>query len=111
MVIALTGAGGAAGSRFFRLRADVGQLTADGIDAVAYVREHHDAIASLSLSDWRPGPEPPVWGQGNAPIGDVLRLIRREGWPIAAYVNCEPRGGSAIEEVRRCLAYAKQALA
>lgn len=111
MVVALTGTAGAAGSPFFRLRVDVGQLTAAGIDAVAYVREHHGAIASLSLTDWRRGAEPAAWGQGDAPIGEVLRLIRREGWPIAAYVSCEPRGGNAIEEVRRCLAYAKQALA
>jgi sugar phosphate isomerase/epimerase len=108
MLVALTG--GAAGSRFFRLRVDVGELTAEGIDAVAYIREHHDAIASLSLTDWRRGAEPAAWGQGDAPIGDVLRLIGHEGWPIAAYVNCEPRGGSAIEEVRRCLTYARRAL-
>jgi len=42
----------------------------------------------------------------------VLRLLKRERWPIPAYIEYEYRGsGTPIDEVKKCYAYAKQALA
>jgi hypothetical protein len=87
-------------SPFFRINLDVGPSTADNLDPVAFIRDHHTEIISLHLKDCR----------GNG--GDALRLLKRERWPIHVYLEHESRGaGTAVEEVKRCLAYAKQALA
>jgi hypothetical protein len=41
-----------------------------------------------------------------------LQLLKRETWPIRAYVDYGYASvNSPIEEVKRCLAYAAQALA
>jgi hypothetical protein len=96
----------------FKVHVDLGQCTAGGIDAVAYLRDHHADISSVTLTDWRRNRREAVpWGQGDSPIREVLQLLQREGWPIDVYVGYQYRGaGSAIEEVRRCLAFAKEAL-
>jgi sugar phosphate isomerase/epimerase len=99
-------------SPLFRLQADLGQLVDGNIDPVAYIRDHHAHITSVYLTDCRKGAEEKVvWGHGDAPIREVLQLLEREGWPIHAYVKCQPGAGSVIEEVKRCVAYAKHALA
>ena len=92
---------------------DVARMLAADIDPLAYLRAHHDEIASVDLTDCRKGSNDAVtWGEGDAPIREVLQLLKREGWPIHAYVKYQHRGGDAVvEEVKRCVAYAKQAMA
>jgi hypothetical protein len=52
------------------------------------------------------------WGQGDTPIREVLQLLKRERWPIRAYIEYEYRGESgAVDEVKKCLAFAERALA
>jgi hypothetical protein len=42
----------------------------------------------------------------------VLQLLKRERWPIRCYVEYEYRGEAGpIDEVKKCVAYTKQALA
>lgn len=100
-------------SPHFKVNVDLGQFTADHVDPVAYIRDHHDEIASVRLTDARKnGGDPVAWGAGDTPIREVLQLLQREGWPIRAYVDYQYRGeGTPVEEVKRCFAYAKQALA
>jgi sugar phosphate isomerase/epimerase len=97
----------------FKLQVDVARLLAANVDPVAYVRAHHEEITSLYLTDCRTGSSDAVrWGEGDAPIREVLQLLKREGWPIHAYVKYQHRGGGAVvDEVKRCVAYAKQAMA
>jgi hypothetical protein len=48
----------------------------------------------------------------DAAIHNVLQLLKRERWPVRVYVKCRHHGeGAVIEEVKRCVAYARQALA
>ena len=43
---------------------------------------------------------------------EVLQLLKREKYPIRAYVEYEHRGtAGAVEEVKGCFEYAKRALA
>jgi sugar phosphate isomerase/epimerase len=118
MVVALS-AGSAADldaalklSPYFKVNVDIRQFTAGGLDPVAYIRDHHADIISVHLRDCRRNGEAVAWGQGDAPIGEVLVLLKRERWPIRAFVAYDYRGtGTPVEEVKRCFAYAKQALA
>jgi sugar phosphate isomerase/epimerase len=100
-------------SKQFRVNLDIGHFTAANYDAVAFIREHHASITNLHLKDRKKnqGDNLP-WGEGDTPIREVLRLLKKERWPIPAFVEYEYRGqGSSPDEVKRCLAYARQALA
>jgi len=100
-------------SQLFKINLDIGHFTAANYDAVAYIRAHHADITNLHIKDRKKnqGDNTP-WGQGDTPIREVLQLLKKERWPIRAYLEYEYRGeGSSVEEVKRCFAFAKQALA
>jgi sugar phosphate isomerase/epimerase len=99
-------------SKYFKVNLDIGHFTAANYDAVAYIREHHDRITNLHLKDRKKNQGDNVpWGTGDTPIREVLQLLKREQWPIRAYLEYEHRGtAGAVEEVRACYAFAKQAL-
>ena len=90
---------------------DVGHYVAANHDPVAYLREHHEQIVTLHLKDRRrdAGPNVP-WGEGDAPIAEVLHLVRDAGWDIPCNIEYEYRGGDTVEEVRRCFDYCRQVL-
>jgi sugar phosphate isomerase/epimerase len=99
-------------SKYFKINLDIGHFTAANFDAVQYIREHHGSITNLHLKDRKKNQGDTVpWGTGDAPIGEVLQLLKREKWPIRAYVEYEYKAeGTPVEESRKCLEYAKQAL-
>jgi sugar phosphate isomerase/epimerase len=100
-------------SSHFKINLDIGHFTAANHDPVAYIREHHAGITNLHLKDRRKnqGDNTP-WGTGDTPIREVLQLLKKERWPIRAYIEYEHRGTSgAVEEVKKCLAFARGALA
>jgi sugar phosphate isomerase/epimerase len=100
-------------SKYFKVNLDIGHFTAANFDALAYIKQHHADITNLHLKDRKKnqGDNLP-WGQGDTPIREALQLLKREKWPIRAYVEYEYRGaGSSVEEVKKCMAFAKQALA
>jgi sugar phosphate isomerase/epimerase len=100
-------------SRYFKVNLDIGHFTAANFDAMQYLREHHDAITNLHLKDRKShqGDNVP-WGTGDTPIRDVLQLLKRERWPIRAYIEYEHRGtGTPVEEVKKCYAFVREALA
>jgi sugar phosphate isomerase/epimerase len=100
-------------SKYFKINLDIGHFTAANYDPVVFIREHHANITNLHLKDRKKnqGDNLP-WGQGDTKIKEVLQLLKREKWPIPADIEYEYRGqGTPVEEVKKCYAYAKQALA
>jgi sugar phosphate isomerase/epimerase len=100
-------------SPWFRINLDIGHFTAGNNDPVAFLQQHHQWITNLHLKDRKrdQGANVP-WGTGDTPIRAVLQLLKKERWPIAAYLEYEHRGeGTPVDEVRKCLDYARQALA
>jgi len=100
-------------SKYFRVNLDVGHFTAANFDAVEYLRQHHDQITNLHLKDRKRNQGDNVpWGSGDTPIREVLQLLKRERWPIRAYIEYEHRGtATPVDEVKTCFAFVKQALA
>jgi sugar phosphate isomerase/epimerase len=98
-------------SEYMAINLDIGHFTAANCDAVAFLRRHHERIVSLHIKDRQRdhGPQVP-FGQGDAPIREVLTLLRQNQWPIPAHIEYEYEGEDTIEEVRRCLAYCQRAL-
>ena len=100
-------------SKYFKVNLDIGHFTAANYDPVAYLREHHADITNLHLKDRKrdQGANTP-WGMGDTNITEVLALLKREKWPIRAYIEYEYQGSAgAVQEVKSCFEYAKQALA
>ncbi|MEO6080530.1 MAG: TIM barrel protein [Steroidobacteraceae bacterium] len=100
-------------SKQFRINLDIGHFTAGNNDPVAFLRARHALITNLHIKDRKKnqGDNTP-WGTGDTPIREVLQLLKREKWPIAAYIEYEHRGeGTPVAEVRKCLDHARQALA
>ena len=100
-------------SPFFRINLDIGHFTAANYDAVAYIREHHASITNLHLKDRKKEQGPnTAWGTGDTPIRQVLQLLKQERWPIRAYIEYEHNGEAGpVDEVKKCFAFAKSALA
>ena len=100
-------------SKYFKVNLDIGHFTAANFDAMAYLREHHADITNLHLKDRKKnqGDNTP-WGEGDTAIREVLLLLKKEQWPIRAYIEYEYRGqSSSVEETKKCFEYMKRALA
>lgn len=100
-------------SNWFRVNLDIGHFSAAGFDPIAYINEHHDRITHLHFKDRKKndGPNEP-FGEGDTPIKQVLQLLRDKKYDIPAFVEYEYKGtGTPVEEVKKCLAYMRAALA
>jgi sugar phosphate isomerase/epimerase len=98
----------------FRINLDIGHFTAGNHDAVAALEKFHSRISHVHLKDrklGRNGGANLPWGEGDTPIKPVLQLIRDRKWPLPCIVEYEYQGtGTPVEEVKKCMAYARQAL-
>jgi hypothetical protein len=100
-------------SKNFRLNLDIGHFTAANHEAVAFIQENHASISHLQIKDrTRNGGTNEQFGEGDTPIKEVLRLVKEKKFPIPVFVEYEYLGlGTPQEEVKKCLAYVKAALA
>ena len=100
-------------SKYFRINLDIGHFTAAGFDAVDFIGKNHANIVLVHLKDRKKdeGPNEP-WGEGDTPIKQVLQLLKRDKYPIPAFIEYEYKGtGTSQVEVAKCYEYAKRVLA
>ncbi len=100
---------------------DVGHYNQTGANAVAFIQRHHDRITNVHIKDSTKPTEPGTvsnkltpWGEGDAPIREVLQLMRKERYTFPANIEFEyaiPAGSDAVTEVGKCLDYARACLA
>jgi len=108
-------------SKYIGANLDVGHYNQTGADAVAFVRKHHDRITNLHIKDSTKPTTPGTssntltqWGQGDAPIREVLQLMKKEHYTFPANIEFEytiPAGSDAPTEVAKCYEFAKACLA
>ena len=99
-------------SKYFRINLDIGHFTAANFDAVDYIQKNHRDIVLLHLKDRKrdQGPNVP-WGEGDTPIKQVLLLLKKNRYPIPAFIEYEYKGaGTSQEEVAKCYQYCKDVL-
>lgn len=100
-------------SKYIGANLDVGHYNQTGADAVAFVRKHHDRITNLHIKDSTKPTTPggtssntlTPWGQGDAPIKEVLQLMKKEKYTFPANIEFEyqvPAGSDAVIEVAKC---------
>ena len=54
------------------------------------------------------------WGQGETPLTDILRTMKKNKYKFPASIEYEyetPAGSDVLTEVKKCVAYCKKALA
>ena len=104
---------GLAFSPDFKATLDVRHFTAANGDCIGFLERHHERVSSVHLGDRRKnnGRSTP-FGEGDAPIIEILRLIRDNQWPIVALLEFEHGTlRTEVEEVRLKFDYCKRALA
>jgi sugar phosphate isomerase/epimerase len=97
----------------FKATLDVRHYTAANGDCLGFLERHHDRVSSVHLGDRRKnnGRSTP-FGQGDAPIIEILRMIRDNQWPIIALLEFEHGTlRTGVEEVQVEFDYCKRALA
>lgn len=83
---------------------------------LALIVAKHDRITTLHIKDRNSkinGGENMPWGQGNTPVKEILTLLKEKKYKIPATIELEydiPAGSDAVEETKKCLAFAKAAL-
>jgi sugar phosphate isomerase/epimerase len=88
-----------------------------GESPVPAIEKLHDRIASIHLKDRGKGglqaPNLP-WGQADTPIVEILQLMKTKQYKFPASVELEyaiPQGSDSVVEVKKCIEYARKALA
>jgi sugar phosphate isomerase/epimerase len=102
-----------AASKYLGANLDVGHYTEAGYDAVSFLQQHHARVTNLHLKDMKKasnGGGYTPFGQGDAPLKAVLKLVQKNKWDIPVNIEFEYQGDPLVE-VPKCLAYVKEALA
>ena len=99
-------------SKYFDANLDVGHYTAAGGDAVAFIKTYHDRITNLHFKDMVRGQSNSYrpFGQGDAPLKEVLLLVSKEKYNIPVNIEFEYAGDPMIE-MPKCFQFIKDALA
>jgi sugar phosphate isomerase/epimerase len=100
-------------SKFLGANLDVGHYTEAGYDPIPFLEQHHDRVTNLHLKDMKKaanGGGYTPFGQGDAPLKAVLKLVQKNKWDIPVNIEFE-YPGEPLVEVPKCLAYVKEALA
>jgi sugar phosphate isomerase/epimerase len=101
----------APGREYIAVNLDIGHYTAANFDAREFLATHHDRIVTLHVKDrFRNEGAIVPFGQGQTPIKEVLGMLRDNAWAIPANIEYEYDGADTVEEVRRCLAFCRQAV-
>ena len=91
---------------------DTRHFTAANGDCLGFLERHHARMSSVHLGDRRRnnGRSAP-FGEGDAPIIEVLRMIRDNRWPIVALLEFEHGTlRPQVEEVQLMFDYCKRAV-
>lgn len=99
------------------LNLDLGHFVAAGnANPLDIIKQKSDRIVSMHIKDRKTkanGGDNLVWGQGNTPIGEALKLMRDNKYTFPATIELEykiPNGSNPIDEVKKCLEFCKSAL-
>jgi sugar phosphate isomerase/epimerase len=107
-------------STWNQINVDLGHYVAAGNvggSPLQFLERHHARIASFHLKD-RTLPQHCAltvpFGRGDGQIKEILLAMRRNRWTFPASIELEypvPAGSDAVQEVKRCVEFARQTLA
>jgi sugar phosphate isomerase/epimerase len=94
---------------------DLGHFVAgNNVSPADFIKEHYERITHVHVKDRKKNNGPnTLFGEGDTPITDILRLIRDNKWKIQATIEFEykiPAGSDRMTEIARCIRYCRDAL-
>ncbi|MEA5062408.1 hypothetical protein SDC9_74023 [bioreactor metagenome] len=102
------------------LNFDIGHyLGSTGLNPADFIQKYHNRIASIHVKDKTSANNTvqkntnQVFGQGETPIAEVLRLIQKEKWPVYCDIELEypvAPWSTSVKEVKTCMEYCRQIL-
>lgn len=100
------------GTKNIAINLDIGHFTAAGYDPLSFIEQHHQHIVTLHIKDRKKNQGKNVpFGEGDTKIKEVLQLLRDKKYPIPANIEYEYNNPDTVAEVKKCVAYCKNALA
>jgi len=98
-------------SSSFRIKLDVGHLTASNHDAVTELARHESRVSHVLVRDRRRnGGTSQHFGEGDTPIPAVLKRLKASAFQIPGVIEYDYVGlHSSVDEVTASLAYVTQA--
>jgi len=102
-------------AKFNGANVDLGHFVAgNNTSPVPFLKQYHDRVTHVHVKDrkFNNGPNTP-FGEGDTPIGEVLRLIRDNKWNMQATIEFEykvPAGSDRMTELARCIKFCRDAL-
>src|SRR5690606_19879505 len=87
---------------------DMGHYVAAGFDPITFLHAKQKHIVSMHTKDRKTkehGGANLPWGEGDTPIGEVLRLMSKHKYKFPATIELEyaiPVGSDAVKEVAKC---------
>ncbi|HZX73105.1 MAG TPA: sugar phosphate isomerase/epimerase [Cyclobacteriaceae bacterium] len=92
---------------------DTRHFTAANGDCLAFIEKHHTHIRNIHLGDRRKNQGHSVpFGEGDAPIIEILRMIQDNKWPIVVMLEFEHGTlRTGLQETQLMFDYCKRALA
>lgn len=104
-------------SDYNALNLDLGHFVAAGNpEPLEIIKSKQSHIKSMHIKDRQTkenGKENLPWGSGNTPIVEALQMMRDKQYAFPATIELEydiPEDSDAITEVKKCLAYCREAL-
>jgi sugar phosphate isomerase/epimerase len=90
---------------------DIGHFVAANSDPVSCLDSHSSKIFNLHLKDRKKNNGANlVFGQGETPVTEILRMLRERKYRIPAQIEYEVASERRFEEVKACFEYCKSAL-
>jgi hypothetical protein len=98
-------------SSAFKLKLDIGNLTASNCDAVNELRDQQARVSHVLIRDRvRNGGVSQPFGEGDTPIADVMKTLKASAASIPVFVEYDYAGlRSSVEEVKSSIAFVSQA--
>jgi sugar phosphate isomerase/epimerase len=102
-------------AKFNGANVDIGHFVAgNNTSPVPFIKEYHDRVTHVHIKDRKmhDGPNT-LFGQGDTPIVEVLRLLRDNKWDLQATIEFEykvPPNSDRMTEIARTIKYCRDAL-
>jgi sugar phosphate isomerase/epimerase len=95
---------------------DLGHFVAgNNTSPVPFITKYHDRVTHVHVKDRKMNNGPnTLFGEGDTPIAEVLKLIRDNKWNIQATIEFEakiPDGSDRMTELAKCIKFCRAALA
>ncbi len=103
-------------AKFNGANVDLGHFVAgNNTSPVPFITKYHDRVTHVHMKDrkFNNGPNTP-FGQGDTPLGEVLKLIRDNKWNIQATIEFEykvPADSDRMKELAKTIKFCRDALA